>query len=96
MTENNRLPDGEVIVGKKYCVHCGCSIEKYFWSAALQLEVNNKITLSARGSNIIKQERIVSLLKTLGCIEIERKKVIEKINENDVETLKVVIEKNKR
>lgn len=95
MSENNKLPDGEVIVGRHYCPHCGGNIERYLWSAILQLEIKDRITLSARGGNILKQERVVSLLKMLGCKEIERKMIIEKIDENDVETLKVVIEKIK-
>ena len=86
---SNRFNDGKVIIGTHYCAHCGSCLERYMWSAILQLEVNEKIILLARGQNIVKQERIASLLKAVGCTEIER----SYINEENCRTLKIVIAK---
>jgi len=92
-SSSNKLHDGEIIIGTFHCPHCGSYLERYMWSAVLQLEVNDNISILAIGNNIIKQERIVSLLKTLGCIEMERKKEIVSINGKECTALKIVIGK---
>jgi hypothetical protein len=90
--KENKIRNGEVIIGRHYCVHCGSGIDRYLWSVALQLEINEEVIISARGQNINKQERIVSLLKTLGCTEKERTHV----EEDGFPTLKIVVKRIQR
>jgi len=95
--ENNnqnktQLHNGEVIIGRHFCAHCGSSIDRYLWSVVLQLEINERVVISARGNNVNKQERIVSLLKTIGCIEFDRRYE----NEDGYQTLKITIGKCKK
>ena len=96
MEQKSNDSDGRVIIGKHFCLHCGSRLDRYLWRAVTQLEKNDKITISARGTHIPEGERIASLLRTLGCVDVERKVINEVIEGNKVETLLIIIGKQKK
>lgn len=67
-------------------------ISLYVFSTLLKFSWFDEVILSARGTNIQKQENIVTLFKNVGIKEIKRENVIE----DKMPTLKIFLSKGNK